>query len=121
MLHDSMHLSAAMLEAAAQGKAPMRSPLAQQNNFGFGEDFLAAQVGPPSKQGEQTAYDKPHTAYGHLAHPDGNLVDFRVKNTDTDFSRQFNQFPANSDQKSINSTVADNLKENNRDLVPVQR
>ena len=121
MLHDSMHLSAAMLEAAAQGKAPMRSPLAQQNNFGFGEDFLAAQVGPPSKQGEQTAYDKPHTAYGPLAHPDGNIVDFRVKNTDTDFSRQFNQFPANSDQKSINSTVADNLKENNRDLVPVQR
>ena len=80
MLHDSMHLSAGMLEAGAPAKAPMRSPLAQQNNFGFGEDFLAAQVDPASKQTE-APYDKPHNPYSQLhAHQDTHGSDTRLKN-----------------------------------------
>ena len=76
MLHDSMHLSANMLEAGAPAKAPMRSPLAQQNNFGFGEDFLAAQVDPVSKQAE-VPYTKPQNPYSQISSQEGNLIDFR--------------------------------------------
>lgn len=97
MLHDSMHLSANMLEAGAPAKAPMRSPLAQQNNFGFGEDFLAAEVDPVSKQAD-VAYIKPHNLYSHhLNSQEGNLIDFRLKNNDPEFSRQINDYPANID------------------------
>lgn len=79
MLHDSMHLSANMLEAGAPAKAPMRSPLAQQNNFGFGEDFLAAQADPASKQAE-VPFDKPHNPYSQLQAQDGNANEYRSKN-----------------------------------------
>jgi hypothetical protein len=37
----------------------MRSPLAQTNNFGFGEDFLSSQDQSPIKQGVMPYEEKP--------------------------------------------------------------
>lgn len=40
MLRHNMHLNSHILQADDQSKAPMRSPLAHQSNFGMDEDFL---------------------------------------------------------------------------------
>lgn len=85
-----MHLNGGLLAAAAEGKGPMRSPLAQQHNFGFGEDFLASQEQSTGKQGD-APFEKPRSAYLHEQQPEGSEQgDLRLKNFDAEFSRHFN-------------------------------